>query len=80
MWVLNIPVDRQTNAVTKRLADVMRTLGWTKPEQTIRVGGVACRGYTKPIEPKAITTEKPKLIAVGGGEIVKLPNLIRRLV
>jgi predicted P-loop ATPase len=73
MWVLNIPIDRQNNAVTKRLADVMRSLGWTKPEQTIRIGGNPCRGYTKTIETKAITLVKPKLIPSGG-----VPNLIRR--
>jgi hypothetical protein len=47
--VLNIPVDRQTSPVTKRLVEVMRTLGWTKPAQTIRVGTKPCRGFTKPI-------------------------------
>jgi hypothetical protein len=73
MWVLNIPVDRQNNAVTKRLADVMRSLGWTKPEQTIRIGGNPCRGYTKTIETKAITVVKPRLIPSSG-----VPNLIRR--
>jgi hypothetical protein len=52
--VVNIPIERQTNANTKRLAEVMRTLGWTKPTQTIRVGKQPCRGFTKPIdEPKA---------------------------
>jgi predicted P-loop ATPase len=54
MDVLHIQFERQTNAVTKRLAEVMRTLGWTKPPQTIRVGNVPCRGFTKPIdEPKS---------------------------
>ena len=27
--VLSIPIERQTNFVTKRLAEVMRTLGWS---------------------------------------------------
>ena len=47
--VLGIDVDRQNNAVTKRLADVMRTLGWSSGK-TIRVGKLPCRGYTKAID------------------------------
>jgi hypothetical protein len=61
--VLNIPVERQTNANTKRLAEVMRSLGWTKPTQTLRVGKQPCRGFTKPIaEAKAepIADVQPK--------------------
>jgi putative DNA primase/helicase len=61
-FVLGLAVDRQTNAVTKRLAEVMRTLGWSNPPTAIRVGSLVCRGYTKPIdEPK--TKDEPKAIA-----------------
>jgi hypothetical protein len=38
----------------------MRTLGWTKPTQTIRVGNVPCRGFKKAIDkPKAIDQAEP---------------------
>jgi predicted P-loop ATPase len=61
--VLGISNERQTNAVTKRLADVMRASGWSKPSGPIRVGDIVCRGFTKAIdEPEAIT-EEPKAIA-----------------
>ena len=65
MDVLNIPVERQANANTKRLAEVMRTLGWSTGK-TIRVATNPCRGYTKAIdepntviEPEAIDEPKP---------------------
>jgi len=73
--VLGIPVDRQTNPITKHLADVMRSLGWTKPPHVIRVGSVTCQGYIKTIG--AIAVAKPKLIT-SEGEVVKIPRLIRR--
>jgi predicted P-loop ATPase len=47
--VLGIEVKHQTNATTKHLADVMRTLGWSSGK-TIRTTK-PCRGYTKPIDP-----------------------------
>ena len=59
LWdVLHISVDRQNNAVTKHLADVMRTLGWGsgKTIRTIK----PCRGYTKPIDEKP-KIEEPKI-------------------
>jgi predicted P-loop ATPase len=60
--VLGIPIERQTNAVTKRLAEVMRTLGWTKPNSSIRVGSVICRAFTKAIEePKPVEVVAPPL-------------------
>jgi hypothetical protein len=53
--VLAIPAERQTAATTRRLAEVMRTLGWAKPPKIIRVGTKPCRGFTKTIdEPNAI--------------------------
>jgi hypothetical protein len=66
--VLGIEVKYQTNANTKRLAEVMRTLGWTKPTQTIRVGKKPCRGFTKPIVELAGPVEEPKVIAVAEAE------------
>jgi predicted P-loop ATPase len=80
MYVLGIPVDRQATAVTKRLADVMRSLGWTKPEQIIRISGEPCRGYIKTIETKQITSAKPKLLTTESTTVVRLPKIIRRLV
>jgi hypothetical protein len=77
--VLGIPSERQTNAVTKRLADVMRTLGWTKPTTTIRVGKVVCRGFTRSIaEPKPKEVAAPVAVPVVVAPVA--PRLIRRLV
>jgi predicted P-loop ATPase len=67
-FVLGIPTERQTNAVTKRLADVMRSLGWAKPATSIRVGKIPCRGFTKAIDKPKIdkpkTIEEPKVEAL----------------
>ena len=83
-FVLGLAVDRQTNAVTKRLAEVMRTLGWSNPPTAIRVGSLVCRGYTKPIdEPKPKIEEKPKIegpkpiVVVGPPKLVLVRRLIR---
>jgi predicted P-loop ATPase len=82
--VLGISVDRQTNATTKHLADVMRTLGWSSGK-TIRTTK-PCRGYTKPIfepiaevEPKAIAApEQPQtLMAFPKPKLVLIRRLIR---
>ena len=83
-FVLGIEVERQTVAVTKRVADVMRTLGWNKPSQTIRVGNIPCRGFTKAIDATpqvafvkpspTLDAEEPKAI------VVATPRLIRRLI
>lgn len=43
-------VERQGDAVSKHLANVMKEMGWTRPENVIRIGGKACRGFTKVIE------------------------------
>jgi hypothetical protein len=58
--VLGISVDRQNNATTKHLADVMRTLGWGSGK-TIRTTK-PCRGYTKPIVGKTIDEPKAKVV------------------
>jgi hypothetical protein len=57
--VLAIPAQHQTAANTRRLADVMRALGWAKPPKIIRVGTKPCRGFTKPID-KALPAPIPK--------------------
>jgi predicted P-loop ATPase len=44
--VLCISKERQGDAVTKRLANVMRGLGWTRPPTPIRIGKTVCRGFT----------------------------------
>jgi predicted P-loop ATPase len=46
--ILWLPPDRQTNVHTKRLAEVMRSLGWTRNEDPMRIGKVLKRGYFKP--------------------------------
>jgi hypothetical protein len=66
--VLGIPVAGQTPTTTRRLAEVMRALGWVKPPIVLRVGTKACRAYTKRIDklqtqiaaPKPTTTVEPK--------------------
>jgi hypothetical protein len=81
--VLGIPTERQINPVTKRLAEVMRALGWTKPPHAIRVGSLTCQGYTKTIdEPKAIAA--PNVVAINKPVAPKRTlvntNIIRRLI
>lgn len=61
--VLGITAERRTNAVTKRLEDVMRTLGWTKPS-TVRVGKEPCSGYTKSVEAAAEPKAEVKAEAI----------------
>jgi hypothetical protein len=44
--VIGIPKERQGDAVTKRLASVMRSIGWTRPSTAIRIGKAGpCRGF-----------------------------------
>jgi predicted P-loop ATPase len=70
MDVLNIPVERQSNPVTKRLAEVMRTLGWSTGK-TIRVGKQPCRGFTKPIdEPKPLVEQNVVAEPIAEAEVV----------
>ncbi|MGA7634799.1 MAG: virulence-associated E family protein [Terriglobales bacterium] len=46
--VLSLPKERQFNNHTKRLAGIMvRSLGWTKPVNPIRIGKAVHRGFTK---------------------------------
>ena len=46
---LDLDPDRQTNTHTKRLATVMRSLGWLRPETSMRIGKKTCRGFKKPV-------------------------------
>jgi putative DNA primase/helicase len=46
--VLCIEESRRGQRESKRLADVMRTLGWRLAQHPIKVGKKTCRAYTKP--------------------------------
>jgi predicted P-loop ATPase len=46
--VLELPKQRQSNNHTKRLAKVMRSLGWELNRETMRIGDKVLRGYFKP--------------------------------
>ena len=45
--VLGLPKERQVNNHTKRLAGIMRSLGWTRPDTALRIGKLVCRGFTQ---------------------------------
>src|SRR5262249_14527749 len=45
--VLELPKQRQSNNHTKRLAKVMRSLGWELNKEPMRIGGRVMRGYYK---------------------------------
>jgi predicted P-loop ATPase len=62
--ILGFPKDRQSDAVSKRLANVMRDMGWTRPDTMMRIGGAGCRGFTKALEEKAKALEPPVVEAV----------------
>ena len=67
--VLSIPQERQNNNHTKRLAGIMRGLGWTRSETTIRIGKSVCRGFVKSgsVTPLAPVVA-PKLAVLDGGK------------
>jgi len=44
--VLGLPKERQNNNHTKRLAGIMRRLGWTRSDEVLRIGKVVKRGFT----------------------------------
>jgi hypothetical protein len=48
--VLSLPKERQSNNHTKRLAGIMRRLGWVRSEETLRFGKVVKRGFTRRCE------------------------------
>ena len=70
--VLSIPQERQNNSHTKRLAGIMRGLGWTRSETTIRIGKAVCRGFVKPVGAACVTSPaplvEPKLAVLDGGK------------
>ena len=45
--VLGLPKERQHNTHTKRLADAMRSLGWKRNDNSMRIGTKVQRGYFK---------------------------------
>jgi predicted P-loop ATPase len=45
--VLGLPKERQHNNHTKRLAGIMRGLGWLRSEEVLRFGKEVKRGFTK---------------------------------
>jgi predicted P-loop ATPase len=51
--VLALPKDRQNNNHTKRLASIMRKLGWAHPPTPLRFGKSVRRGFTKEIGEQA---------------------------
>jgi predicted P-loop ATPase len=50
--LLDIPKERQNNNHTKRLAAVMRSLGWFRPDVPLRIGKAVKRGFTAPYKGK----------------------------
>jgi predicted P-loop ATPase len=46
--VLSLPKERQNNNHTKRLAAIMRGLGWARSDEVLRFGKEVKRGFTKP--------------------------------
>jgi predicted P-loop ATPase len=57
--VLNIPIERQYHNQTKRIAAIMRNLGWTRYETPMRIGSIICRGFVKPLSPSMSQVSKP---------------------
>jgi predicted P-loop ATPase len=45
--ILDIPARDQTAGILDRITACMRRLGWDKTNKTIRVGGRACKGFTR---------------------------------
>jgi putative DNA primase/helicase len=48
--ILGLPKERQFQNHTKRLASIMRGLGWFRPDTVIRIGKHIKRGFVKPSE------------------------------
>jgi predicted P-loop ATPase len=48
--VLGLPKERQNNNHTKRLAGIMRSLGWVRSEAVMRFGKAVGRGFTKSLD------------------------------
>jgi predicted P-loop ATPase len=47
--VIGLPKERQFQTHTKRLATVMRSLGWARHETPLRFGKTVCRGFVRPV-------------------------------
>ena len=47
--ILCIPNERQNNAHTKRIGETMRSLGWHRNEDPMRIGKTLKRGYVRPV-------------------------------
>jgi hypothetical protein len=45
--VIGLPKERQNNNHTKRLASLMRGLGWDRNESVMRIGSGVARGFTQ---------------------------------
>jgi predicted P-loop ATPase len=50
MTEVGIQIEKQDAGVARRVAGIMRELGWSGP-QSVRVAGRNCKGYTRPIDP-----------------------------
>jgi hypothetical protein len=46
--LVGLPKERQFHNHTKRLASIMRGLGWSRPDTVLRIGKQVKRGFTKP--------------------------------
>ena len=67
--VIGIPKERQGDAVTKRLASVMRSIGWTRPSTAIRIGKAGpCRGFVlvEPLKPGNAEAKERTVLALEG--------------
>lgn len=60
--ILRLSVERQGDAVSKHLANVMKEMGWTRHDNVIRIAGKSCRGFTKVIEETDEGERRQKLI------------------
>ena len=49
--ILLIPDERQNNAHTKRIGETMRSIGWHRNEDPMRIGKTLKRGYVRPVGP-----------------------------
>lgn len=83
--VLGIPVARQHQNHSRRLAKAMRQLGWDKPDKPFRICGKVGNGYRRPRDPLALpapkvakSAAKPKLAVVQAPTDAPVVGLRRR--
>jgi hypothetical protein len=74
--ILDIRKDRQSDPVSKRLANVMRDMGWTRHETTIRIAGAPCRGFTKVVENAKAVEKAPEAKPDAPKEVLKLMRIV----